>query len=115
MEIVQRQIPGPLWIALVCLGLMVFGKCLAMFKVGPLILIDAALSGGLLWGLANGKKWAYILTLIAVAFGTIQTTARAGVAAGFTVLIVDCLVLVPVLICTNWFFPEMDERDRAKD
>ena len=101
----NRPIPGPMWLAIISLSLMIMGKLLAVFKVGPLILIDAALSAILLWGLIKRQKWAYFLTVVFVVFGTVMTL-RKGAASGLAVFFLDGLVLVPVLICTKWFFPE---------
>lgn len=101
----ERQIPGPLWIAIISLGMMVFGKVIAAMIVSPLILIDAVLSGILLFGLIKGQRWAYVLTFIGVVIGTILGLSQ-SVQSGLIVLMLDCLVLVPVLLCTDYFFPK---------
>jgi hypothetical protein len=101
----DKDIPGPLWIAIVSLGLMVVGKIVAAFGGRPVILIDAVLSGALLVGIVLGRKWAYVLTFVSVVLGT-ATGLSKNVGAGITILVVDCLVLVPVLICTSYFFPK---------
>lgn len=102
------SIPPVLWITLVSLALMVFGKVMFVFKVGPIILIDAALSAVLLVGLYLGHRWAYILTIVFVAFGTVSGLSE-SVTNGLTILALDCLVLVPVLMCTEFFFPKIKE------
>lgn len=99
----KRTIPGPLWIAIVSLGLMVFGKICFAFKLGPLILVDAAVSGLLLLGIILGHKWAYFLAIVFTALGTIKGLGK-GIPNGMIILMADCLVLVPVLLCTNYFF-----------
>jgi len=99
----EREIPGVLWIALVSLGLMVVGKLFFVSHFGGLILVDAVLSGGLLIGLYLGHRWAYILTIVFVALGTIGAFSK-GFQQGLTVLVLDCLVLVPVLMCREYFF-----------
>jgi hypothetical protein len=106
-----KEIPGPLWIALISLSVMVVLKVLFVFKVGPLILIDAALSGALLVGLYLGHKWAYVLTIVFVAVGTVSGFSK-GVANGLIILTLDCLVLVPMLMCTEFFFPKITEIDK---
>jgi hypothetical protein len=105
------SIPPVLWVALVSLALMVFGKVLFAFMVGPAILIDAALSGVLLVGLYLGHKWAYVLTIVFVALGTISGLSR-SVTNGFIILALDCLVLVPMLVCTEYYFPKIKEIDK---
>jgi hypothetical protein len=98
-----RSIPPILWIALISLALMVFGKVLFVFMVGPIILIDAALSAVLLVGLYLGHIWAYVLTIGAVILGTILACSK-GIDHGLITLIIDCLVLVPVLLSRDYFF-----------
>ena len=100
----KRRIPGPLWIAIVSLGLMVIGKIIAAFVVTPLVLIDAGLSALLLLGIILGHRWAYIVTIVFVAYGTIVSFFN-SIQAGLIVLVLDCLVLVPVLVCTRYYFP----------
>ena len=84
---------------------MIILKILFVFKVGTVILIDAGLSGVLLVGLYSGHKWAYVLTIFFVAVGTVLGFSK-SVEHGFMVLILNCLILVPVLICTDYFFPK---------
>lgn len=99
----KNSIPGILWIAIVSLGLMVLGKVCFAFKLGPLILVDAALSGVLLLGIILGHRWAYFLAVIFTVLGTLKGLGK-GVTQGMMIFMVDCLVLVPVLLCTNYFF-----------
>ncbi len=80
----------------------------AFVRLGPAMVIDAALSAVLWVGLYRGCRWAYVLTIVFVALGTILGLSR-GLAAGLSVLVVDCLVLVPVLMCKDWFFPPADD------
>lgn len=107
----KNTIPGLLWIAIISLGLMVVGKVGFAFTVGPLILVDAALTGVLLLGIIMGHRWAYILTLVLSVIGTISGLSK-GLPSGIAVLVLDCLVLVPVLLCTSYFFPKRDSAAR---
>jgi hypothetical protein len=107
----EKEIPGPLWIALISLAVMVVLKVLFVFHVGPAILIDAALSGALLVGLYFGHKWAYVLTIVFVAIGTVSGLSK-GIGSGLTILVLDCLVLVPVVMCTEYFFPKISDINR---
>lgn len=99
----KKTIPGPLWVAIISLGLMVVGKICFAFKLGPLILVDAAISGLLLLGIILGHKWAYFLAILFTVLGTI-TGLRKGITSGMIILMADCLVVIPVLVCTNYFF-----------
>jgi len=105
VKLVKRNIPPVLWIALASLGVMIVAKIVLVGKVGPIILVDAALSAALLAGLYLGHKWAYILTMVFVVIGAVLAFLL-GVQHGITILVLDCLVLVPVLICTSYFFPK---------
>ena len=101
----KKSIPGPLWVAIVSCGLMILGKIASIGKIGPIILVDAALTALLLFGLIRGHKWAYVLTIVFVVLGTLLGF-RKGAQTGMVILVFDCLVLIPVLICTKYFFPE---------
>ncbi|MEJ2705699.1 MAG: hypothetical protein P8Z79_24950, partial [Sedimentisphaerales bacterium] len=103
----EKEVPGLLWIALISLSVMVVLKVLFVFTVGPAILIDAAWSGALLVGLYLGHKWAYVLTIVFVAIGTVSGLSK-GIGNGLTILLLDCLVLVPVLMCKEYFFPKIN-------
>ena len=105
----RKQIPGVLWIGLVSLGIMVLLKLVAVVSVGPRILIDAGLSAALLVGLCLGHKWAYILTIVLVVLGTVCALSK-GAGYGLLVLILDCLVLVPVVLSTDYFFFKKDRQ-----
>ena len=103
----NRSIPGPLWIAIVSTGVMIFGKCLAAFSVGPLVLVDAALTAILLYGIIRGYKWAYVLTILSIMFGIAMGFTK-SVQDGLAVLACDSLVLIPVLFYTDYFFPKLE-------
>ena len=91
----RKQIPGVLWIGLVSLGIMVLLKLVAVVSVGPRILIDAGLSAALL--------------VVLVVLGTVFALSK-GAAYGLLVLILDCLVLVPVVLSTDYFFFKKDRQ-----
>ena len=101
----NRQMPEPLWIAIVFLGAMVLGKIAAVGEAGPRALVDAALLTVFLVGLVRGREWAYVLTILAATGGTMWGAMR-GIHAGWSILAIDGLVLVPVLLCTDYYFPQ---------
>ncbi len=101
----KQEIPALLWLAIISLGLMVLGKIGFVFKVGPVILVDALLSGALLVGIIYGHKWAFVLTIIGAVFGIITGFIK-GAEIGIVILILDCLVLIPVLMSRSYFFPD---------
>jgi hypothetical protein len=94
---------------------MILAKVTVGLRLGPMIVIDAVLSAILWIGLYQGRRWAYVLTIVFVALGTLLASSRAGLAAGFGVFLVDCLVLVPVLICKDWFFAPTNDAHGAPD
>ena len=104
----NRKIPNLLWIALVSGAIMVLIKIAIVSKAGPLILIDAAITAITLIGLYLGHKWAYIATIILVLLGTLSGYAKDPM-YGLEVFCIDGLVLVPVLFCTKYFFPESNK------
>jgi len=108
----RRNMPSVMGVALLSLGLMVLGKVLVAYRAGPMLLIDAALSATLLVGLYLGHKWAYVLTIVFTAIGTIAALAK-GIDNGLVVLVGDCLVLVPVILSTDYFFAKPEEMRRA--
>jgi uncharacterized membrane protein len=99
----RRELPSLLWVALISLGVMVVLKIAFAVVASPLLLIDAALSAGLLVGIYLGHRWAYVLTIVFCILGT-ALGFSAGPVQGLLTLVLDCLVLVPVLLCTRYFF-----------
>ncbi|MFH2000658.1 MAG: hypothetical protein ABIK28_13335, partial [Planctomycetota bacterium] len=93
-------------VAVVSLSLMILVQSLfGILSIDPFILIGAVLGGILLYGIITGRRWAYFLTFIAVFLGTVSAFSKSA-QVGFVVLILDCLVLVPVARCTDYFFPK---------
>ncbi|MCX7011599.1 MAG: hypothetical protein NTW86_03365 [Candidatus Sumerlaeota bacterium] len=102
------KIPGILWIALAALALMTLGRALwylrGVLHTGrdDVALVEAILCGALFVGLFYGHRWAYWLTFVFV---------LVEVAIGFhwhwhgalRNLLMDLLVLLPVLICRDYF------------
>ena len=103
MEI-EKDIPPVLWIALVSLGLMILGK-IAFSISRPILLVDAALSGAMLYGLYRGYKWAFVLTLTVLAMKVVLSLVKPPEAI-IGILVIDALVYVPVIMCRTYFFPD---------
>ena len=100
----KRQMPGVMWVALVVLAIMVVGKLVAIAALGPVVLIDAVLSAALLLGLSRGHRWAYVVTIVVVAVKVIAGLVTLNSGFALVVFGIDCLVLVPVLLSTDWFW-----------
>jgi hypothetical protein len=98
----ERSIPGVLWIALVSLAVMtLFHLVLGLAR--PRLLLAALLDGALLWGLFRGFRWAYVLTVLFCGLGAAVSIAR-NLQGGLAVLLLNALVLVPVLLSTDYYF-----------
>ena len=123
----RKSIPGLLWLSIVWLGIIGIyclltglrglwvhprlithaqdGSFLA--NVGPLSILtvlSGVLCAVLSVGLLLGSKWAYVLTLVcavlAVALAFCQDAAQ-----GIMTVIMFVPVVVPMVICTRFFFP----------
>ncbi|MBN1257138.1 MAG: hypothetical protein JXA52_05475 [Planctomycetes bacterium] len=104
----ERSMPKLLWvtlIALFCIALIqtrVFIELKAPVKLLLNILINAAF----IIGLAKGQKWAYVLTCFFVLLSIILAFAN-SVAALAGSLFLTCIVVIPMLFCTDYFFPRL--------
>lgn len=104
------RIPPAMWVAIVALGFITLMTLfLAVAKGSLLNLITAGLNAALLLGLADGRKWAYVLTIVFSVLGAGFAFYHSG-HQGMGVLLVNGLVAVPVLISTSFFFPP-DQRE----
>ncbi len=105
----KKKIPGPLWIAIIALAIIsVLSLLLALRSGSVLALVAAALNVLLLFGLAAGHKWAYILTIVFSVLGAALAFGKGG-QQGLAVLLSNGLVLVPVLITTKFFLRNEQE------
>ena len=100
----SRQIPSVLWVALIFLGIATVGKAIVATQMGPWLLLDAALCVVLLIGLYLGHRWAYVVTVIVVPAKLIVVIVLGSAGAGLVTFLVDCVVLVPVLASTRYFW-----------
>lgn len=66
--------------------------------------MSAALSVALLAGLCRGAKWACILTMALAVAGVVVSFSQ-GSCARPTALALDSVVVVPVLVCRDFYFP----------
>lgn len=100
----KKKIPGPLWIALLSLSIMVLLKLAFAFTSSPLLLVDAILCGILLYGLGFKRQWAYSYAIFLALAGTAMAMYM-DMMYGMVALVTYSLVLVPVLMCTQYFYP----------
>ena len=97
----NRSVPTVLWIGLVSLAVMVVLQ-LAMGLMGRESLLLAAVLGGiLLVGLYHGHRWAYVVTVIIVFAKLLVGSSGTN---PLVTLLIDCLVLVPVLMSSKYFW-----------
>ena len=97
--------PALVWIAIAALGVISILTLMAGLSRRPEVALAAVLGNLILmFGLALGHKWAYVLVLVLSALGVAVAFAKSG-ARGLPVLFGNAVVVVPVLMSTNFFFP----------
>jgi hypothetical protein len=100
----KKKIPGPLWIALLSLSIMILLKLVMAFNSSPLLLVDAILCGILLYGLGFRRQWAYSYAIFLALAGT-AFAMYLDMMYGIVAMVTYSLVLVPMLMCTQFFHP----------
>jgi len=109
----KRHIPGPLWITIVVLGLIVILHLGLGFKTSSVpLLVSAALEVVLIAGLVLHQKWAYIIILVFACLGAGVGLARDAM-QGLAVLAANAVVVAPMVLCTSFFFPKRENRPEA--
>jgi len=96
------SIPVILWVAIVSLAVF----AVIHFYVGlsyPLQFFACAVNLVLIFGLLRLAKWSYFLTIIASLAGPILLSYESP-QLFYIVLLLNCTVLIPVLLCTKVFF-----------
>ncbi|MCU0913238.1 MAG: hypothetical protein MUC88_01590 [Planctomycetes bacterium] len=102
----KGPIPSFLWIAIVALGLIACVHLgLAVQRGSVSLLAAAGCEVVLIVGLVQGRKWALVVSLVFAALGTAFGFGH-GLANGLGVLIGNALVVVPLILCRDFFYPE---------
>lgn len=116
----KMRIPGLLWIAIAALGVMTFIHLLLAFKTGsPAFFGAVVLEVILVVGLVHGRKWAYVLLFVFSVLG-VAVSLSSGLQAGLGVLVGNAIVVIPMVICTRFFFatgratPQSQEPERSQ-
>jgi len=100
----QRRVPGRLWIGLVALALFsVIQLGVGLTQGKAELLIAVAINVALLIGLYLGHRWAYI-ALMSFSFLGVVVSASHNAVGGLIVLLLNGFVVVPVALCTGYFF-----------
>jgi len=100
----KKSIPTILWIAIISMGVFACLHLIVSFSK-PVQLIAFIVNAVLLIGLYSGKKWAYVVTIIASLAAPLVLISQA-IEISLVILILNSLVLIPVLISTRYFFPK---------
>ena len=110
--IVRREIPGALWFGLVALALIVVVQFLLGMGQGNVpLLIGAACSLVLLFGLYHGYRWAFVMTLLLGMLGILTTLVRNPL-IGLGTIVINGFVLVPIWLAKDYFWaPRWAARD----
>lgn len=105
----ERKMPEALWISIASLAAITLIQLVVGVREGSGSLLLAVVGNvALLVGLLRGHKWAYVATLFFAIGGPIValgSNARNAIA----VLIGNGLVVVPMLMSTEFFFPGQSE------
>ncbi len=101
----NKDIPKVLWIAIVSLGLMVIFKLL-LASHNNAILVDAIISACLLYGLYEGRKWAYYGMLLYVAITFMGYLLAGNATLALQILAANGMVVIPMIICKDYYFTD---------
>ena len=96
---IKKSIPGALWIAVISMGVFAIIHLVSGFSQ-PIQLIAFLFNLILLIGLYQGKKWAYIFTIIVSIFIPV-IILLIDTRAAFYILILNSIVLIPLLFSIN--------------
>jgi len=102
----DRRIPDVLWVALITLAIIVLAQFAMSLRLGVGTFVGAAIGALLLWGLYRGYRWAYVLVVVIVPLKLIVITAMGAGGHALLTFALDCLVLVPVIMSTPYFWPK---------
>ncbi len=109
----ERKIPSALWISIAALGVMTLIQLLVGVQRGSeALLVGAILDAVFLAGLLLGHKWAYVGTLVFAIGGPLAVMGRNPQQATLALLL-NCLVVVPMVLSTRFFFPGPPENPGA--
>jgi hypothetical protein len=100
----SRQIPGILWVGLITLAVItVIQLFIAIAGPQPALLIGLVLQVATLYGLYAGHRWAYVVVLVCAVLGVLVMSMKSA-QAGVAVLVINGIVVVPVLLSTEYYF-----------
>jgi len=100
----KKSIPAILWVAIISMGIFACLHLIVSFSK-PVQLIAFVVNLILLGGLYFGKKWAYVVTIVASLIVPLLLLYQ-NTGLSFAILIINSLVLIPVLLTTRYFFPK---------
>ncbi|MBN1348557.1 hypothetical protein JXJ21_04045 [candidate division KSB1 bacterium] len=107
----SKKIPAVLWIAII--GMCVFA-CLHLIVSfsKPVQIIAFIVNSILLIGIYMGKKWAYVVTIIAALFAPLVLLSQDS-ELSLVILTLNLIVLIPLLLSTRYFFPKSAEKSAS--
>lgn len=100
----KKSVPAILWVAIISMGIFACLHLIVGFSK-PVQLIAFVVNLVLLFGLYSGKKWAYVITIIASLAAPFALLSQ-NTGLSFVILLMNSFVLIPVLLTTRYFFPE---------
>ena len=100
----KKSIPVILWIAIISMGVFACLHLIVSFSK-PVQFFAFLVNSILLFGLYSGKKWAFIVTIIASIVAPLALISQ-DLGISFVILILNSFVLIPLLLSTRYFFPK---------
>ena len=98
----ENEIPKTLWVTLIFISIYTIVHFITGF-VNPMQFIAVIVNLILLYGLYKGFKWAYFALFVAAILGSLFALTDSYFTF-YIVLGANLIVVVPVLICTKFFF-----------
>lgn len=105
----QRNTPRLLWVSLIVLSIFtIFAFSEGLDCKNGTMMIGALVNAALVAGLYLRYRVAYFLMLAGSVVGPVFIASEKGLGDALTVLAVNALIVVPMLMCTSYFFPGSD-------
>ena len=100
----RRKLPPALIFAIVCLTILILARLWLSLRLGTILMLDASMWAIILFGLIVGHRWAFVLTIAIPVLEMLLAAIRVGRVAP-AVLVINALVIVPVILSRDHFFP----------
>jgi uncharacterized membrane protein (DUF2068 family) len=101
-----RKIPPVLVGGLCALGVITMLSLInALAKPTAASIATVLANVAVIIGLYHGHRWAFVFAIVSAAFGTVFVLAH-DLGIGVIVFVVNAMVIVPLLLCREFFFAD---------